>query len=197
MEHQSPLTAALGEFGAPDANGFTGGGLADTRQITITDAAGSVIYSKRTSDTEKATDSHIAAVGYRRVGGWVDGVAAVEPIPAKVKTKKRLKVASAILVPVALIWIFVANSYAAAPNAAKDSCIAKIETFLPPGQMAKFKDVTAENDTKMLQDGSRLWDVRGKANTADLSGTVRDIDFSCFVYMRGEKVQKTEVSMRR
>lgn len=194
---QPPLTAALGKFGAPDANGFTGGGLADTRQITITDAAGSVIYSKRTSDTEKATDSHIAAVGYRRVGGWVNGLATVEPIPAKVKAKKRLKIAAAILVPIALIWTFVANSYAAAPNAAKESCIAKIETFLPPGQTAKFKDVSAKNDTRTQLDGSRLWDVRGKANTEDLSGEVRDIDFSCDVYMRGENVQKTVASMKR
>lgn len=91
MNMQDPLTAKLGPLGGADSQGFSGESVLPTRQITITDAQGNIVYDKRTTDTAKASDSHIRNIKYRRTGEWVDGVAAVEPIPAQVLKNRLLK----------------------------------------------------------------------------------------------------------
>lgn len=122
MSSQEPLTAVLGELGAANSQGFAGVSIIPTRQITITDANGGVIYDKRTTDTAKAADGHISMVKYRRVGDWVSGVATVEPIPASVTNKKRLKIlAAAVLVASVCALIAIVNSLDADSGTAKNS----------------------------------------------------------------------------
>lgn len=88
---QKPNTAVLGELGGPDKGGFSGDAPVPTRLITITDEHGNVIYSKRTTDTAKAADSHIKLTGRQRATEWVDGEATVELIPKDVKRKVQIK----------------------------------------------------------------------------------------------------------
>lgn len=193
MNTQDPLTVKLGPLGGADGQGFAGESILPTRQITITDAQGAIVYDKRTADTAKAADSHIRNIKYRRTGEWVDGIAAVEPIPAAVMNKKRLKVAVIMAAAVALIWVFLATSFAAAPNAAKDACQAKVTALLPPGADAKFKNLTARTDHRTFDSGLKEWWVAGKVTTADLSGEVRDIPFTCSAYLHDSTVRQTKM----
>lgn len=193
MKQQLPLTAVLGDLGAPDSSGFTGESTLPTRQITVTDASGAIVYSKRTNDTAKAADSHIRNIKYRRSGEWVDGVATVEPIPAAVTNKKRMKAALITAAAVALVWIFLATSFAAAPNAAKETCQEKVTGLLPAGAAAKFKDMDARTDHRTFNNGLKEWRVAGKVTTADLSGEVRDIPFTCSAELKDSNVYKTKM----
>ena len=190
---QDPLTAKLGPLGGADSQGFAGESILPTRQITITDAQGDVVYDKRTTDTAKAADGHIRNIKYRRTGDWADGVASVEPIPVGVRNKKRLKAAVITVAAVALVWIFFATSFAAAPNAAKDACQAKVMALLPPGADAKFKDMNARTDHRTFNNGLKEWKVAGKVTTADLMGEVRDIPFTCSADLKDSTVRKTKM----
>lgn len=193
MTNQRPLTAVLGDLGATNSQGFAGASIHPTRQITVTNDQGVIIYDKRTDDSAQAADSHIRNLKYRRTGDWVDGVAPVEPIPASVTRRKRIKAAGITVAAVAIIWIFLATSFAAAPNAAKDACQGMVTKQLPSDHAAKFKDVKASTDHRSFTDGTKLWKVRGKVTTADLTGTVRDIPFTCSAYLKDDRVQKTKM----
>lgn len=193
MNIQPPLTAKLGPLGGADSQGFTGASILPTRQITITDAHGTVIYDNRTDDTAKAADNHIRNIKYRRTGDWVDGIARVEPIPAAVRNKKLLKAAAILAAIIALVWVFLATSFAAAPNAAKDTCQAKVMDLLPTGADAKFKDMEAETDHQTFNNGLKEWRVAGNVTTADLTGEVRDIPFTCIAELKDSNVYKTKM----
>lgn len=193
MKNQPPLTAVLGDLGAADSQGFAGESVSPTRQITIADGNGTVIYDKRTTDTAKAADNHIRNAKYRRTSEWADGCAAVEPIPATVRNKKRIKAAAITVAAIALVWVFLATSFAAAPNAAKDACQTKVMDLLPPGADAKFKGLDARTDHRTFNNGLKEWRVAGKVTTADLMGEVRDIPFTCSAYLKDSTVHKTKM----
>ncbi|SDL41314.1 hypothetical protein [Arthrobacter sp. ok362] len=105
------LRAVLGEPGDRDAHGFSNvtSAVSTSRPITITDAAGKIVYTKQTEDTEKAADNHIRNAGFRRVGPWVDGVATVELVPLGAKLKKPLIALAVLALAIAGVSNFVAR----------------------------------------------------------------------------------------
>lgn len=67
-----PLTAKLGEPGQRDSKG-SGGSSSSARPITVTEAAGAVVYEKQTADNQKSADSHIGVVGCGKQPGVGSG----------------------------------------------------------------------------------------------------------------------------
>lgn len=185
-EHHRPLTAVLGEPGQRDAQGFSNSSAYTVttgvlRPITITDAAGAVVYQKQTADNPKAADNHIRNAGYRRVGEWADGVASVELVPLGAKLKKPLIVLAVIGLAIAGISNFVARSYAAAPEAAEKSCHDAVKTKLPAGATPEFKTTESlKNDVQKF--GGYLYVVNGEMRALD-GGQVRDMTYRCEAYV--------------
>lgn len=98
------FVARLGELSAAGPDGFSRRtSTAPTRQITITDEAGKVAYTARTADTPEAADRHIKAGGFLRRGEWVDGLCSVDRVPASVRRRKRIIIASSIGALVAVV----------------------------------------------------------------------------------------------
>ena len=184
--YQQPLTAILGEPGERDEQGFSNSSAYTTttgvlRPITITDAAGAVVYKKQTADNPKAADSHIRNAGYRRTGPWVDGRAAVELIPLGAKLKKPLIVLVILAIVVAAISIFVARSYAAAPDAAQRECHSAVNGKLRSGGNAEFRTTTATKNSTQAY-GGYLYVVTGEMRAVD-GGQARDMTYRCDAYV--------------
>lgn len=191
-------TAQLGPLGGADEQGFTHPGNAASRQITITSESGAVIYSKRTADTPKAADNHVAAAGYRRTGEWSNGAATVEKVPTSVRLRKLLMGALVAGAVIAGISVFVGHSNSVVPDAAKNGCQSKVQALLPADAAATFRDITASERPSGDKAWSKSWHVEGKVNTADLTGTVRDVPFACEMYVDGGgDVHKGTVTMKR
>lgn len=167
---QDPLTAKLGPLGGVDGQGFAGESLLPTRQITITDAHGAVIYDKRTTDTAKAADSHIAMVKYQRSGDWIDGVAAVEPIPAHITRKRRLKMWGGIGIAV---FIFAGLAV---------SCGSKIENEKQQDQSDRRARIALEQkmaEARMPFTATVTLDLLDKSGFTKLYNTNTGGDTSC------------------
>ncbi|MFF2029937.1 hypothetical protein [Arthrobacter sp. NPDC058192] len=183
-DQPQPLTAVLGEPGQRDAQGFGNVTTAAliTRPISITDATGDVIYTKQTTDTQKAADNHIRNAGYRRVGPWADGVASVELVPLGAKLKKPLIALGVIVLVIAGVANFVARSYAAAPEAAEKSCHQAVKGKLPDAATPEFKSTSVlKNGTQAH--GGYLYVVNGDVRSLDVGGEVREMTYRCEAYV--------------
>jgi hypothetical protein len=178
------LRAVLGEPGDRDAHGFSNvtSAVSTGRPITITDAAGKIVYTKQTEDTQKAADNHIRNAGFRRVGPWVDGVATVELVPLGAKLKKPLIALAVLALAIAGVSNFVARSYAAAPEAAEKSCHSAVKGKLPAAATPEFKSTSSlKNSTQAY--GGYLYVVNGDLRSLDVGGQIRDMTYRCEAYV--------------
>lgn len=182
---QAPFTATLGEPGERNAQGFgsSSSGVALTRPISVTDAAGQVLYAKQTTDNQKAADSHLRLAGFRRAGEWVNGVASLEQIPRSSKYKRFAISAGVLVVLVALISVWVSRSFAAAPEAAQKACHERVAEFMQPGAPLNFKSTDLLKNSGVFASGGELYVVSGDLQGTDTSGSVHDMTYRCETYV--------------
>jgi hypothetical protein len=182
-DHPKPLTAILGEPGQRDEQGFSNiNTVLLTRPIIITDAAGHVVYTKQTEDTQKAADNHIRNAGYRRVGQWTDGVAAIERVPLGAKLKKPLIALAVLGLVVAGFSISQARYEAAGPQAAEEACHEAVKTKLPAAATPDFKTTSSRKNSAQKY-GGYLYVVNGDLRSLDVGGQVRDMTYRCEAYV--------------
>lgn len=184
---QRPLTAVLGEPGQRDAQGFSNSSAytlttAVIRPISITDAAGAIVYQKQTADNQKAADSHVRNAGFRRVGEWSSGVATVERIPLGAKLKKPLIALGVLAVVVAGFSISQSRYEAAGPQAAEDACHQAVKTKLPAEATPEFKSTAVLKNSTQAYGGS-LYVVAGDLRSLDVGGQIREMTYRCEAYV--------------